>query len=142
MTEEKEIPYWPYCKDCHSPYQFSKEEPIAHCKCGQGEWGYPRPYSWVPNPLDVEERMFKIESILRDMIALCLRVCMICPYRIPKILYKLHDVWAHNPDLRLGQLISNMKLRAIGTDVYHTEDAKLEKELTKELIEQGYCEVF
>jgi hypothetical protein len=45
--------YWPYCGDCHQPFEFSHDEPFAHCKCGTTEWGDPRPAAWVPVPSGV-----------------------------------------------------------------------------------------
>lgn len=58
---QKEIPYWPYCETCHEPFDFSPDEPFATCNCGTTEWGYPRPYAWVPNPhLDSMDQVSKV----------------------------------------------------------------------------------
>ena len=45
------------------------------------------------------------------------------PKRIPKLLAQLGELWMANPDLRLGQIISNA---SIG---FYTEDDKAEQGL-------------
>lgn len=50
------------------------------------------------------------------------------PKRIDRICAKLAEVWSKQPDLRLGQLISNL----MGTgkqDVFYTEDDEWEEML-------------
>ena len=44
--------------------------------------------------------------------------------RIPKILKQLQVIWEQNPDLRLGQLITNL-INTRDTDVYYMEDIYL-----------------
>jgi hypothetical protein len=44
------------------------------------------------------------------------------PNRIPKILRALQTAWQANPDLRLGQLITNV----LGNKTFHTEDDETE----------------
>lgn len=44
------------------------------------------------------------------------------PKRIPKILKELQEIWEKNPDLRLGQLISNA---SIDRHLYFMEDVEL-----------------
>lgn len=44
------LDFWPYCSECHQPFEFSPDEPFAHCKCGTTEWGDPRPAKWVVDP--------------------------------------------------------------------------------------------
>ncbi len=46
--------------------------------------------------------------------------------RIPKILKRLEEVWKKNPDLRLGQLISN-----VWPNLYPIEDEQLIFEIEK-----------
>jgi len=48
------------------------------------------------------------------------------PKRIPKVLAKIQAYWERNPDLRLGQLVSNL---AGNEDVFYVEDYNLEKAL-------------
>ena len=51
----KVLSYWPYCNECHKPFEFEKEEPFASCDCpGSTEWGDPRPASWVQSPAQKE----------------------------------------------------------------------------------------
>lgn len=45
------------------------------------------------------------------------------PRRIPRIMAKLLAYWEANPDLRLGQIVSNA---APGQDVFYIEDDVLE----------------
>lgn len=56
VYDKKVLPFWPYCLECKQPYDFSDEEPIAHCNCGVMEWGYPRPADFVKNPLATPEQ--------------------------------------------------------------------------------------
>lgn len=53
VTDKREIPFWPYCQTCETPYDFSPDEPFASCKCGTCEWGYPRPAAFVKDPSKV-----------------------------------------------------------------------------------------
>ncbi len=48
------------------------------------------------------------------------------PKRIPKLLGKLQAFWEKDPDMRLGQLVSNL---AGDADVFYVEDSKLERNL-------------
>jgi len=48
------------------------------------------------------------------------------PKRIPVLLAKIQAFWEKNPDLRLGQLVSNL---AGNEDVFYVEDYNLEKTL-------------
>lgn len=58
------------------------------------------------------------------------------PARIDYILAKLGDLWSIHPDMRLGQLISNLK--GVGPqDVFHFEDDDLEDQLNKVLDNHG-----
>lgn len=45
-----ELNYWPYCGECHQPFAFDIDAPLAYCKCGTTEWGNPRPAAYVRNP--------------------------------------------------------------------------------------------
>jgi uncharacterized protein YihD (DUF1040 family) len=49
------------------------------------------------------------------------------PARIQLVLAKIQAAWVKNPDLRLGQLISN--LTPYGQDVFYIEDDELVKDL-------------
>lgn len=49
------------------------------------------------------------------------------PTRIPKVLKLLHIYWQANPDLRLGQLLSNAGVN------HHTEDDRLVEYLQHKL---------
>lgn len=49
-VQPKTIPYWPYCEECETPYDFDEEEPFAYCNCGTSEWSYPRPAPYVKHP--------------------------------------------------------------------------------------------
>lgn len=48
------------------------------------------------------------------------------PKRIPKVLARIQAFWEKNPDLRLGQLVSNL---AGNEDVFYVEDSKMERNL-------------
>jgi uncharacterized protein YihD (DUF1040 family) len=48
------------------------------------------------------------------------------PDRIDRILNKLYIAWSRNPDLRLGQLISNLNNTR---DIFFIEDDVIEQEL-------------
>lgn len=50
------------------------------------------------------------------------------PKRIPRILAKLEKVWKKNPDLRLGQLITNCWTNSSNV-LFYVEDDVLEKGL-------------
>lgn len=52
------------------------------------------------------------------------------PTRIPRILYRIGEIWWKNPDLRLGQLIGNV---IDPKYLYEIDDEKL-----IELIEKTY----
>ena len=52
------------------------------------------------------------------------------PKRIKRLMYLIEDIWEHNPDLRLCQLIGNVA----PYDNYHVEDDDLEKRL-----KESYC---
>lgn len=48
------------------------------------------------------------------------------PKRISKVIKELEEFWKYNPDLRLGQLISNLNYEITGTnDPFYIEDDKL-----------------
>lgn len=47
------------------------------------------------------------------------------PARIPRVLAALGELWMENPDLRLGQIMSNASI------VFYTEDDQAERELRK-----------
>lgn len=47
------------------------------------------------------------------------------PNRIPMILTEIEKVWKRNPDLRLGQIISNSTVLALTTDIFYMEDEEL-----------------
>lgn len=49
------------------------------------------------------------------------------PKRIPEVLKAIQEAWELAPDLRLGQLISNMT----ESDVFYIEDECLVKQLDK-----------
>lgn len=49
------------------------------------------------------------------------------PNRIDNILYELGKIWKENPDLRLGQMITNLLIPDYR--LYHMEDNELIKEL-------------
>lgn len=51
------------------------------------------------------------------------------PERIPRILEELAIYWEKNPDLRLGQIVSNIASLNKVADVFHLEDDILEYEL-------------
>lgn len=46
------------------------------------------------------------------------------PKRIKEILTELERVWNDNPDLRFGQLISNLFENIHGASLFYTEDDK------------------
>ena len=54
------------------------------------------------------------------------------PDRIPRILAKLATYWRIYPDLRLGQLVSNLARQSTTTPFY-TEDSPIEAELDREI---------
>lgn len=49
------------------------------------------------------------------------------PKRIPKILNKIEEIWKEYPDLRLGQLISNMSDRSPWPLFYIEDDELIER---------------
>jgi len=49
------------------------------------------------------------------------------PERIPEILNKLKEIWEKYPDLRLGQLISNMSDRSPWPLFYIEDDEFIER---------------
>jgi hypothetical protein len=52
------------------------------------------------------------------------------PARIDRILEKVGREWKKYPDLRLGQLIDNMKVTSLGPpDIFYWEDDDLEEAL-------------
>ena len=54
------------------------------------------------------------------------------PKRIPKILKRLNKVWMENPDLRLGQIISNgITYLNPKLDVFYIEDEELIESIEK-----------
>lgn len=53
--------------------------------------------------------------------------------RIPKILSGIEKIWKENPDLRLGQLLKNLRTNVM-FDFYYIEDEKL-LQLLKEYYE-------
>jgi len=52
--------------------------------------------------------------------------------RIDRITEKLNKIWKQSPDLRLGQLISNLAYEYCG-DVFYIEDEVIEQRLNKQL---------
>ena len=54
------------------------------------------------------------------------------PERIPAILKELEKYWNDNPDLRLGQIISNFSQKAGYSDPFYFEDETLLKMLEAE----------
>lgn len=53
--------------------------------------------------------------------------------RINKILEILKEYWGLYPDMRLGQIISNIAIDVGASDVYYIEDNILENEMKKQL---------
>lgn len=47
---QEDLPYWPYCEECHEPIEMDPREPFGYCKCGTCEWGHPRPAKYVEDP--------------------------------------------------------------------------------------------
>ena len=48
------------------------------------------------------------------------------PDRIPEILKELEEFWKQNPDLRLGQIISNLSYESMrNNDPFYMEDKDL-----------------
>ena len=48
------------------------------------------------------------------------------PERIPEVLKELEEFWKQNPDLRLGQIISNLSYESMrNNDPFYMEDKDL-----------------
>ena len=47
--------------------------------------------------------------------------------RIEKIMSKIGMIWLENPDLRFGQLVSNLFYKMGHSDMFYVEDDELEK---------------
>lgn len=62
------IYFWPYCQKCFEPYSFDDDGPWASCACGTGEWGYPRPAPWIPDPHKTQ-RIVDVATNVRDNLA-------------------------------------------------------------------------
>lgn len=52
------------------------------------------------------------------------------PDRIDPLLKKLGDYWKLNPDLRLGQLISNLSNNVFLGDIFYVEDSLIDSCIT------------
>lgn len=59
------------------------------------------------------------------------------PQRIKSMLRKLAIIWWANPELRLGQLLYNIRLVNQDIDLFYMEDDRLETYLDKELRKMG-----
>lgn len=59
------------------------------------------------------------------------------PKRIPRIIEKLQQVWEASPDMRLGQLVDNLKCKAgkAQSDIFYVEDDLIEQAL--EIVKDG-----
>ena len=55
------------------------------------------------------------------------------PKRIPEVLEAIGYLWQECPDLRLCQLILNLRTMSEGTDMYNVEDDDLLKRVKLEL---------
>lgn len=53
------------------------------------------------------------------------------PERIETVLEELEDYWSDNPDLRLGQILSNISQKKGYKDSFYIEDSELIEELQK-----------
>lgn len=51
------------------------------------------------------------------------------PERIETVLEELEDYWSDNPDLRLGQILSNISQKKGYKDSFYIEDSELIEEL-------------
>ena len=49
------------------------------------------------------------------------------PARIYSLLNKIGDIWIKYPDLRLGQLIDNIKVQGEQSDLFQIEDDRFEQ---------------
>lgn len=61
--------------------------------------------------------------------------------RIKPMLEKLGELWLLCPDLRLGQLLTNLNISAgMSNDCFFIEDDKMLKQIEKELHERKFKE--
>lgn len=57
--------------------------------------------------------------------------------RIEKIISKIGMIWLENPDLRFGQLVSNLFYKMGHNDMFYVDDDELEKFLDLVLNQQS-----